>query len=101
MPYLLRGIIVTLDLTCLGLGGGLLIGVVLAAMQLSRFALLAGFGRTYVAIFRGTPLILQLVFAYDALPLLGLKLTPLMAGGLALAANEAPFIAEISGGRTA
>jgi polar amino acid transport system permease protein len=95
MPYLLWGITVTLDVTCLGLGGGLLIGVVLAAMQLSRFALLAGFGRTYAVIFRGTPLILQLVFAYDALPHLGLKLTPLMAGGLALAANEAPFIAEI------
>jgi polar amino acid transport system permease protein len=46
-------------------------------------------------IFRGTPLILQLVFAYDALPHIGLKLSAMAAAGLALAANEGPFIAEI------
>ena len=46
-------------------------------------------------IFRGTPLILQMVFAYDALPQIGLKLSAVGAAGLALAANEAPFIAEI------
>ena len=46
-------------------------------------------------IFRGTPLILQMVFAYDALPQIGLKLSAIGAAGLALAANEAPFIAEM------
>jgi polar amino acid transport system permease protein len=95
MPYLLTGISVTLEVTVLGLAGGLLAGLCLAAMQLSRFPVLAGFARTYAVIFRGTPLILQLVFAYDALPHIGLLLTPMAAAGLALAANEAPFIAEI------
>ena len=51
--------------------------------------------RTYTVIFRGTPLILQLVFAYDALPHIGIKLSAIAAAGLALALNEAPFIAEI------
>ncbi len=46
-------------------------------------------------IFRGTPLILQMVFAYDALPHIGIKLPAIMAAGLALACNEAPFIAEM------
>ena len=95
LPYLLQGISVTLDVTCLGLAGGLLAGLVLASMQLSRFRLLSGLARAYTVIFRGTPLILQMVFAYDALPHIGLRLSPLAAAGLALAANEAPFIAEI------
>jgi polar amino acid transport system permease protein len=95
LPYLLAGITLTLEVTVLGLAGGLLLGLLLAAMQLSRFRLLSGFARGYAVIFRGTPLILQLVFAYDALPHIGLRLSALGAAGLALAANEAPFIAEI------
>jgi polar amino acid transport system permease protein len=81
--------------TALGLAGGLILGLVLAAMQLGRFWMLAAFARGYTVIFRGTPLILQMVFAYDALPQIGLKLSAIGAAGLALAANEAPFIAEM------
>jgi len=95
MPYLIEGIEFTLAVTALGLIGGLILGVILAAMQLSRFSVLAALARGYTVIFRGTPLILQMVFAYDALPHIGLKLSAIGAAGLALAANEAPFIAEM------
>jgi polar amino acid transport system permease protein len=95
LPYLLQGIWFTVVVTALGLAGGLILGLVLAAMQLSRFWMLAAFARGYTVIFRGTPLILQMVFAYDALPQIGLKLSAIGAAGLALAANEAPFIAEM------
>lgn len=95
LPYLLKGIGFTLAVTGLGLAGGLVVGVVLASMQLSRFPLLAACARAYSIIFRGTPLILQMVFAYNVLPLVGIKLSAIAAGGLALALNEAPFIAEM------
>ena len=95
LPYLIEGIWFTLSVTALGLAGGLILGLMLAAMQLSRFWMLAAFARGYTVIFRGTPLILQMVFAYDALPQIGLKLSAVGAAGLALAANEAPFIAEM------
>ncbi len=95
LPYLIEGIWFTLAVTGLGLAGGLILGLALAAMQLSRFWVLAAFARGYTVIFRGTPLILQMVFAYDALPQIGLKLSAIGAAGLALAANEAPFIAEM------
>jgi polar amino acid transport system permease protein len=95
LPYLLEGIEVTLEVTALGLGGGLILGLILAWMQLSRFWLLSAFARGYTVIFRGTPLILQMVFAYDALPHIGIKLPAIAAAGLALACNEAPFIAEM------
>ncbi|MEW6150174.1 MAG: ABC transporter permease subunit, partial [Pseudomonadota bacterium] len=95
MPYLLAGIELTLEVTALGLGGGLILGLILASMQLSRFWLLAAIARAYTVIFRGTPLILQMVFAYDALPHIGIKLPAVLAAGLALACNEAPFIAEM------
>jgi polar amino acid transport system permease protein len=95
LPYLLTGIGFTIAVTALGLAGGLIVGLVLASMQLSKVGPLAAIARGYTVIFRGTPLILQLVFAYDALPHIGLKLSAMAAAGLALAANEGPFIAEI------
>src|SRR6266404_8519419 len=95
LPYLIEGIWFTLAVTALGLAGGLILGLVLAAMQLSRFWWLSAFARGYAVIFRGTPLILQMVFAYDALPHIGIKLPAVLAAGLALACNEAPFIAEM------
>jgi polar amino acid transport system permease protein len=95
LPYLLEGIELTLQVTALGLLGGLILGLILAWMQLSRFWPLAVIARGYTVIFRGTPLILQMVFAYDALPHIGIKLPAILAAGLALACNEAPFIAEM------
>lgn len=95
MPYMIEGIVATLQVTALGLIGGLVLGVILAWMQLSRFKALASFARVYTVIFRGTPLILQMVFAYNALPQIGIKLPAILAAGLALACNEAPFIAEM------
>jgi polar amino acid transport system permease protein len=91
LPYLLLGIAFTLQVTGLGLLGGAILGFALAGMQLSRWRLLSAIARGYTVVFRGTPLILQLVFAYDALPYIGLRLSPLEAAGLALAANEAAF----------
>jgi polar amino acid transport system permease protein len=94
-PYLLTGILYTLLITAIGLGGGLMMGIVLGGMQLSRLPFLSLITRAYAIIFRGTPLILQMIFCYNALPMIGIKLTAVGAGGLALALNEAPFIAEI------
>src|SRR6266478_3456407 len=82
LPYLLLGIELTLQVTALGLIGGLILGLILAWMQLSRFSLMAAIARGYTVIFRGTPLILQMVFAYDALPHIGIKLPAIMAGSL-------------------
>ncbi|MCU1654880.1 MAG: transporter permease [Pseudonocardia sp.] len=95
MPYLLQGIMVTLQASALGFFGGFLAGTLLAGMALSRNRMIAGAARTYSVIFRGTPLVLQLVFVFTALPHAGIVLSPILAAGVALAANEATFFAEI------
>ena len=95
LPWLLEGIVFTLQLTIFGFGGGLVLGLLLAALQLTRFRALTAIARTYVVIYRGTPLILQLVFVFSALPHIGITLPPLAAGAVALAMNEAVFISEI------
>ena len=61
LPYLIQGIWFTLAATGIGLAGGVVLGLLLAAMQLSRFKPMAMIARGYAVIFRGTPLVLQLV----------------------------------------
>ncbi|MBK1616394.1 ABC transporter permease, partial [Rubrivivax gelatinosus] len=95
LPYLIEGIGFTLAATLIGLAGGVLVALPLAAMQLSRHRVLAAAARGYAVIFRGTPLVLQMIFFYNALPYAGIKLPGLLAAGLALAFNEATFIAEM------
>ena len=95
MPYLLDGILITLQATALGFFGGFALGLLLAGMALSRNRVVSGVARTYSVIFRGTPLVLQLVFVFTALPHVGVVLSPIVAAGVALAANEATFFAEI------
>jgi polar amino acid transport system permease protein len=70
-------------------------------------AFLAGFGRlskhralrilaaTYVEVFRGTSLLVQLFWIYFALPILGLSLPPLIAGVLALGLNAGAYGSEV------
>lgn len=95
LPWLLDGMLFTLQLTLYGFAGGIALGALLAALQLTRSRGLTAIGRTYVIIYRGTPLILQLVFVFTALPHIGITLPPLVAGSVALAMNEAVFVSEI------
>ncbi len=95
MPYLIQGMSFTLAATGIGLAGGVVVGLLLAALQLSRHKPLAAIARGYAVIFRGTPLVLQMIFFYNALPHVGIKLPGLLAAGMALAFNEATFIAEM------
>ncbi|WP_147105141.1 amino acid ABC transporter permease/ATP-binding protein [Nesterenkonia populi] len=93
--YLWGGLWFTLQLTVGASIGGAAIGFVLAAMLLSPWRAVAMIARAYTTLYRGTPLILQLVFVFTALPQAGITFSPLQAGVIALALNEASFFADI------
>ena len=70
--YLLEGALWTIGLTITTLVLGGLIGLVLAVMRLSRHKALSRAAQAYIWIFRGTPLLVQLIIIYTGLPQLGL-----------------------------
>jgi polar amino acid transport system permease protein len=59
---ILKGIVVTLELTVLAMIIGLALGIVLAVMRLSPNPVLSGAAWVYTWFFRGTPVIVQLIF---------------------------------------
>jgi polar amino acid transport system permease protein len=75
---------------------GLVLGLVLATIRLeSRIKWLYIPATIYVELVRGTPLILQLFFVYFALPAVGIRLDPFVAGVLALGINYSAYLSEV------
>lgn len=93
--FLLEGVFVTLWLTVASLVGGLLLGLCIAMLRSSRHPALSGFARFYTWVFRGTPLLIQLIVIYAGLPQVGLKLGVVAAALTGLILHEAAYISEI------
>lgn len=96
---LLRGTVITLELTAGAVAMGIVIGLFMALMRLSDNRLFRGFAIAYIDFFRGTPLLVQILMVYFAVPqLLGFQ-TPdnyqFIAGIAAMGLNSGAYIAEI------
>lgn len=93
---LFEGTLVTIALTAAVIVLGLLIGLVAGLAQLSRFAALRWLSWGYIELFRCTPLLVQLLWFYYALPLLiGIEMTAVTASILTLALYGGSFYAEV------
>lgn len=90
-----QGAAVTLEIFLITLLLALPIGALAALGRISKFMPLRYLMEFYVWIMRGTPLMLQLLFVYFALPMVGLKLPDIAAALLAFTMNYAAYFAEI------
>src|SRR3977135_2486139 len=93
--FLLDGALTAVEIAALAMVGGVMLGLVLALMRLSTLPPLNGTAWFYIWFIRGTPIILQLVFLYDALPVVGIKLDSFTTAVVGFMLNEAAFSAEI------
>lgn len=93
--YLLMGAVTTLWLTSAAIVGGLCIGCLLAWLRLARHRWLTIPARIYIWIFRGTPLLVQLIIIYTGLPQIGIKFSVVESALIGLVLNEAAYLAEI------
>jgi polar amino acid transport system permease protein len=86
----------TLVVSLVSIGLGILGGLLLCFLVMSRHASLSRFGNAYISFFRGTPLLVQLLLAFYLLPaLIGIDIPPAGAAIGALAMNTTAFQAEI------
>jgi polar amino acid transport system permease protein len=95
LPVLLKGSVMTIELTVITIILGSILGIFLALLRLSHNLVLKNLSNFYTWIFRGTPLLLQLFFFYYGLPFVGLELTPFTAAVIGLALNCGAYMAEI------
>ncbi|RCW40917.1 MULTISPECIES: amino acid ABC transporter permease [unclassified Halanaerobium] len=93
--YILEGSIVTFKLYIITAVFSVLLGVLGALGKISKFKFLQTILGIYTWIFRGTPLLLQLFFAYYGLPVIGITLQPFPAAVLTFIINYAAYFTEI------
>ncbi|AYA74801.1 MULTISPECIES: amino acid ABC transporter permease [unclassified Robertmurraya] len=96
IPFILEGIWVTLQFVIISIIFGFILGTVLALCKISKIKALNWFGDAYTSIFRGTPLILQLMIIYFAIPqLTGYDISPFLSAILAFGLNSSAYVSEI------
>ena len=98
MPPLIEGTGVTLKVFIVTLLLSVPLGLALALARISRFKTLSGLVNGYIWLMRGTPLMLQMLFIYFALPfvpVIGIRLPDFPAAIVAFVLNYAAYFAEI------
>ncbi|MFS0574606.1 amino acid ABC transporter permease [Sporosarcina sp. 179-K 3D1 HS] len=96
IPYILQGIGVTLKIVGIAALIGFFLGTLLAICKIGKVKALIWFADIYTSIFRGTPLILQLLIIYYGTPqLLGIQVEAYIAAILAFGLNSGAYISEI------
>ncbi len=100
LPMLGKAVFLTLEFTFFSTILGYILGVILSLIKISKVKALRAFADVYTSIFRGTPLLVQLMLIYYATPqLLNYQITALQAGVLTFGLNSAAYISEsIRGG---
>lgn len=94
LPLLVQGLAVTLFLGVVSFTLGSALGLLIALARLSRPRPLRWFAVGYVSIFRGTPLLIQILLIYFGLPQVGIRLEPIPSAILALTLHAAAYLSE-------
>ena len=93
--FLLQGLKWTIALAAVGFVGGGVFGLGVALMRVSTHAVLWRAGAAYIAVFQGTPLLMQLFVVYYGIGLLGVNVDAWIAVAIAFTLHASAFLGEI------
>jgi len=91
----LSGAWMTLLITVVSLLCGVVVGLFIAMLQSLKFPPIQWLTLFYLWLFRGTPVLFQIIFIYNVLPTFGIRLSAFLSAVIALSLNEGAYMAEI------
>jgi polar amino acid transport system permease protein len=95
LPLLLKGLLLTVEVTVLGSVLAYVLGLVLALLRRSGIPVLSQVVWLFIEFVRSTPLLVQLYFLYFVFPMIGITLSSLMVGVLGLGIHYATYTSEV------
>lgn len=93
-PEILSGLKLTLSASMISLAGSLVIGTIMAILQVSSKPYLYRIGNVYVNLFRNIPLLVVVMFFFVVLPMYGFKIDGVTAGVIGLTLYTSAFVAD-------
>ncbi|HDZ6232415.1 TPA: ABC transporter permease subunit [Staphylococcus aureus] len=94
--FFLKGIKITLLISLIGVALGSILGAFVALMKLSKIKIISWIASIYIEILRGTPMLVQVFIVFFGITAaLGLDISALVCGTIALVINSSAYIAEI------
>lgn len=93
--FIMTGCVFTLKLYAVTIVFAIPLGILCALLKISRYRSLRWPVSAYTWIFRGTPLLLQLIFFYYGLVVFGISLQPFTAAALAFVINYGAYLTEV------
>jgi cystine transport system permease protein len=93
LPLLLKGALTTVEVSLLGIGLALIVGLIVAIMALSGIRILEWIASIYVSFFRGTPLLVQLFIIYFGFASI-IRFTPFQSIVIGLTLHFGAYISE-------
>jgi polar amino acid transport system permease protein len=94
-PYISEGALQTILISISSISLAMVLALTSALMRLSKSPMLVAISTFYVSLIRGTPLYLQVIFFFLALPQMGIILSGFLSGVLALGLNYGAYMSEI------
>ncbi|MEQ9888730.1 amino acid ABC transporter permease [Pectobacterium zantedeschiae] len=95
LPMLLKGLGTTLLLSVVAMMGSTLLGLLAAVLRTSRLSVTRKIALLYIELFRGTPVLITLMFIYFGVAYLGYDINLFAAGIIGLSIYQGAYIAEI------
>jgi len=95
LPQLLKGASVSIQIAALSCSIGLTLGTIFGLIQSGKNKLLKFLVGIYVTLFRGTPMLIQLTFAFFVLPELGISIPAFWTAVIAIGLNSAAYVSQI------
>lgn len=95
LPSLLHGAVVSLQITFIAAFIGLAFGSIFGLAETSKSRFMPFAVGTYVTLFRGTPMLVQILFIYYVLPQFGITFSPFWAASLAIGLNSCAYVSQI------
>jgi len=94
-PFLLQGLLVTLEVSILAAALGLLLGLLGGIAKLSSIRPIRAAAMVYIEFIRGTPVLVQLFLIYFGLPSFGIRFDSFWAAVVGLGINSGAYVSEI------